>query len=104
MSFSPIANVKLGVNCTKTCETFVCGNYIAQVFFEDKFQQKLDEVYANIEFQDQKAMRKLMETLFFTKTKIILNIIKNHDLASQTKKEILIYFKPLRQDKRPTTN
>jgi len=92
MSFNPTANIKLGVNCTETCEIFVCGNYIAQVFLENKFRRKLDKVYTNIDFENQKAMRKLMETLFFTKTKITLIVTKNKTLASEIKKGVLEYF------------
>ena len=88
-SFNPKAYIKYGVNCAKACELFVCGNYIAQVFYEEIFRQKLDKVYNILDNTNQKAMRKLMETLFFAKVKITLVVIRNEDLAEQIKEETL---------------
>lgn len=91
-SFNPVVSITYSKKYTKTYDMFVCGSYLAQVFFEYDFRRKLDKVYA-LNISDKKTMKNLMETLFFTKTRITLVVTKNKELAEEIKEQIYIPFK-----------
>lgn len=91
-SFSPVSSFVYGVDCAKDCDTFVSGDYIAQVFYTEEFKKKMDYAYNILTDIKSDAISKLMETVFFEETKITILLNKNSVLAEQIRRETLKYF------------
>ncbi|MBI2675431.1 MAG: hypothetical protein HYX24_03165 [Candidatus Aenigmarchaeota archaeon] len=83
---------KFGVDCASECDSFVCADYVAQVFFDKDLQKKIDILYQKIEKIEPKAIKHFSEALFFEKTKIILLLNKSPELAEKIKIDTLKHF------------
>ena len=84
--------IKFGVNCANECEFFVAGDYVIQIFLDDKLKQLLDSSYKGLTKPTPPSLRKLYNSLFTEKVKINFVMHKNPSLAKQIKEKTLKYF------------
>lgn len=98
-TFKTISMSKYNVDFDSNCDLIVVGDFVCQVFFEERLKKTLDKLYVILENEDPKNIGKLFETLFFKKTKIVLLVNKNRDLAQKIRTEIYKYFVRKKYDK-----
>lgn len=86
------ANIKSGVNCSETCDIQVLGDTVIQFYLPPEIMDDLDLIYSSVKDVKNLDINKLIERVFKKKTKILVIINKNKDLAAQIKRQTLKYF------------
>jgi len=84
--------IKLGVNYNIEEDVAVVGEYVIQVFFEDKTKKKLDKLYSEVKDITDAIQKGILEQVLMEPTKVKVIITKNKDLADIYLKKLLSFF------------
>ena len=57
-------SVKFGVNCAVDCETYVCGDFIIQIYYEDRTEKIINQAYKDLKGSMPSAFDKFLGDLF----------------------------------------
>jgi len=70
----------------------IVGNYVIQVFYEDKTIKQIDKLYSEVKDISDAIEKGILEQLFSEKNKVKVIITKNKDLSEIYLKKLLSYF------------
>ncbi|MBT4870018.1 MAG: hypothetical protein HON47_00390 [Candidatus Diapherotrites archaeon] len=84
--------IKLGTNYTLEEDIAIVGDYVIQVFFEEKTKKKLDKLYSEVKDITDAIQKGILEQILAEPTKVKVVITKNKDLADIYLKKLLSFF------------
>jgi len=84
--------IKLGIECSKECDTVVKGDFVYQVYFPNDLKSILSKIYKDTQKIEELEMNKLFKNVLEKETKIKVVIIKDSSLAEQIREDTLKYF------------
>jgi len=84
--------IKLGVDYNLEDDVAIVGDYVIQVFFEDKTKKKLDKLYLEVKDITDAIQKGILEEILTEPTKVKVIITKNKDLADIYLRKLLSFF------------
>jgi hypothetical protein len=85
--------IKLGVDCAVSRDSFVWGDYVAQVFWTYNARLQTDKKYRSIRNPDSIDLAKISMSLFKDKSPSKVVVVKNKVFADQLRQETLLQYK-----------
>ena len=86
------AHTKYGIKHNSETDTVSFGEFTIKVYYPKKTMQKIDSFFKKAKKIEDLDIHQLFETVFQDKTKIIMTINKNKELAERTKEETIKIF------------
>lgn len=85
--------VKLPEKYDSTCDIVVKGDQIFQAFYTPEFLKTFDAIYDKHTTLNEEVMNELITKIMSPKTKIVVNIFKDKELAESIRKNVLERYK-----------
>jgi len=89
--------VKTGVKPHNHSDIIVYGDFIAEVFYSSEIRNKVDDFFASVKKVESVDWNAFYEKVFRKKTKIVVYIQRNPEIAGIMKEQIKSYFKGVKK-------
>jgi len=83
---------KLGIQLSNICDIFVCGDYIVNIFIDDKLLNKWKTLYNETTNFDEFSMKKYTDLIYNEKGELTITVQKNPVVADEMRKKVIEYF------------
>ena len=84
--------IRIGAESNLEEDVAIVGDYVIQVFFEEKTKKKLDKLYSEVKDISDAIDKGILEQVLMEPTKVKVIITKNKDLAEIYLRKLLIFF------------
>ncbi len=89
--------VKSGTPCATTCDISTYGDFVVETYLPGSLKKKIDEFYNSVHDINELNISKFFSDICGIKTKILILVMKNNELASMINQHTLSCFKNSRQ-------
>ena len=85
-------HTKYGIRISDNCDVMIVGDYVAEIFINDKLLGHWHKLYAETKNFDEFNLKKFTDLIYHESGKITVTVQKNSIIADEIRKKVIAYF------------